>query len=317
MSKWAGSVLLAAAAAASLFATQAGGATSGGLKYVHESRSPGLGGVALEYAGCGRANYVSTGGGGAIMKGAGPGTTRRLIGAFAQLELQPRRWDEFATAATLGGNQPRPKLTADTICVRRRAGRPTRKPTGDGFVLKVGGVKYVQREGQVTMAGDATLVARCGSGWRVIGGGAIEYVDVGFLNASIPIDDPGDADALPDDGWRVFFHQSQDLTASTVVQAICVRARALGERLKYVTGTPVELSSGSRRSARARCGAGRVVAGGGVYVSGLIAEAGLTASAPLDLGDSDHVRDDGWTGTAVNDTGADKQITAYAICKRA
>jgi hypothetical protein len=48
-----------------------------------------------------------------------------------------------------------------------------------------------------------------------------------------------------------------------------------------------------------------------------LAVGALPASAPLDLGDSDHVRDDGWTGTAVNDTGADKQITAYAICKRA
>jgi hypothetical protein len=56
------------------------------------------------------------------------------------------------------------------------------------------------------------------------------------------------------------------------------------------------------------------VIGGGGRLSGAISDAHLSASLPVDRSDSDKVPDDGWKVTGSNDTGAKKNLTAYALC---
>jgi hypothetical protein len=124
-------------------------------------------------------------------------------------------------------------------------------------------------------------------------------IDHGFLNVSEPLDEPTDNDLLRNDAWRGFFHDIDDqfVGIPTQAEAICAAPHSLlASALRYKQSQPTTVLVGQVKSATAACGAGQVVTGGGVYVSGPVSEAAVTGTAPADLRDLDAIPDDGWRG---------------------
>jgi hypothetical protein len=235
-----------------------------------------------------------------------------LTGTTARLDIDPARWSARAWGATANGAAG--TVSVDAICIPRGSGGSSRTSAPEGSVLTIGPLSYVATEGRTGGGGDGSLLAACGDGSRLLGGGAAGLAARGFLSSSAPAD-LGDDDQLADDGWRVYFHRSEAGSSPIVVQAVCVRdatARRMG--LRYVIGPGTLVPASSRRDAIVRCPPGARVTGGGPYASGPVAESGLVASRPVDLGDADRIADDGWIGTTVNEGGATKTLAAAAIC---
>jgi hypothetical protein len=76
---------------------------------------------------------------------------------------------------------------------------------------------------------------------------------------------------------------------------------------------PLPFALGTAGKATAKCQSGHIT-GGGALISSPVDEAYVLASYPVDGKDHDTAPDDAWQVRAVNSDGADKTLTAYAIC---
>jgi hypothetical protein len=89
-------------------------------------------------------------------------------------------------------------------------------------VREVDGARYVTESGFIAPGSTQFGVARCGSGWEVMGGGAQTASTAQDVNATFPFDG-GDPNAAPDDGWRVQIQNNGGTPAQAWVHAICLR----------------------------------------------------------------------------------------------
>jgi hypothetical protein len=112
-------------------------------------------------------------------------------------------WEVRAYAAGGAG------VTAFAVCKRKRSLGGTLKYVTDSAVA--GGV--------------GSADAGCGPN-RVVTGGGVDTTgdaDQAFVNATAPVDSPGDPDAIPDDGWRAIVANNSGPSKTITVFAICKR----------------------------------------------------------------------------------------------
>ena len=152
--------------------------------------------------------------------------------------------------------------------------------------------------------------ASCSEGAAVSGGTSITGDLSQFrLHASYPVDG-GDADTVPDDGWR-----SQVAYTGAGGDSIRFTVHCLsGVALSYRTATVV-LEPASWRAASAVCPKGSAVVGGGARVSGAETSSRLYESRPWDSKDAGEVPDDGWRVGSRNTSTSALTMTVHAVCK--
>jgi hypothetical protein len=258
---------------------------------------------------------VATGGGGSIHGTAGLGDDRFLEGYDVGLDgvsARPRT-DWFSAWFSMLGTGPRSRIVSYVICAKRRSPGSTLIKTEQGFEVRAGGLLYVRTIDQID--GAALIESDCGSGREVTGGGTLTLSDEGHLGGSYPVI-PGDPQ-MRVRAWRGWLYDADASTSTAHIDAICQHhSKPLVSHLQYVTRGPVPVTAPATRTAVARCRGNRVVAGGGVFVNGNVSEAEVTLSAPVDLGDGNGAPDDGWTARVLNETGAAKSLSVFAICGR-
>jgi hypothetical protein len=145
--------------------------------------------------------------------------------------------------------------------------------------------------------------------WNVAGGGAALFTSGSWVSTSFPWDGK-DEDRLRDDGWQAAGWDSEGGTGTFEVHLICVRA----EHVRTVHREPIGVAAGAQVTRRVACANDEHVTGGGAHFGGLQDLGRLVASLPYDDADPDDIPDDGWQVRAYNIDGADKQVTAFAIC---
>lgn len=181
--------------------------------------------------------------------------------------------------------------------------------TGYSICVDEGAIRYRRAEIEDQPSSDRAGVVTCGGArWHVAGGSAFIATSDSWVNATYPWDGP-DGDVKPDDGWQGKVHDTIGGAGGFFVNAICT----LGD-LRYVRRAPVAVEAGTAATRRVACPEGEPAVGGGARVSGSADRARLVTTRPYDDGDQGSTPDDGWEVRAYNVSGADKKVTAYAIC---
>lgn len=158
--------------------------------------------------------------------------------------------------------------------------------------------------------GTVTATASCPEGSIVVGGGGRPIGDTSdwTMNTSHNVDGP-DADPVPNDGWRAYYHYTGS-DGDLLVDAVCVGS--VGEPAYRSTSTSV--LPRSTKTVKSSCGAGEHVLGGGAYINGSAASARVAGSRPFDSGDAGTVPDDGWLVTYRNTSDSPLTAEARSIC---
>lgn len=158
--------------------------------------------------------------------------------------------------------------------------------------------RYVQTTSSAAGGGAAFMGStNCGSGFVALSGGTVASGLPGELRAT------GSLTTGTHQLWRSSaFNTGYGKNVSTV--AMCRKASS---NFGYVKQTKMLPAAPSVMSGQATCPGGKVIAGGGVSVQGPLSQVHLTASLP------DSVKG-AWQATLVNDGGASRQFTVYAVC---
>lgn len=158
--------------------------------------------------------------------------------------------------------------------------------------------------------GDRSGAISCGAGgWSVASGSPSLPTSDSWVHSSLPRDG-GDPDHRSDDSWSGRGFDAAGGTGEFSIHAVCTRDRVVS----YVERGPRSVASGEVFGRRVSCRHGDHVVGGGADVSGPAERARLVSSFPFDGGDAGGVPDDGWQVRVDNVSGADKDVTAFAIC---
>ena len=165
-----------------------------------------------------------------------------------------------------------------------------------------------------TAPGNSTAPdAVCPPDKHLVGGGGdavTGFAASGGLINSLQPRDGDDADSRPDDYVIAYSYNTTATTSTTQVWAVCTTGRVI-YRSKAVT-----MRVNRAKTAKATCPEGSQVVGGGNYITGPNNEAQIQVMRPFDAGDADKKPDDGWRVRAFNLLGADKDVTAYAYCRK-
>jgi hypothetical protein len=172
-------------------------------------------------------------------------------------------------------------------------------------------VRVIYRDEPDQPTGRRSGAVGCGAPDRknVAGGGAALFTLGSWVSSSFPWDGP-DEDRLRDDGWQARGWDPAGGAETFETHLLCVRA----EHVRTVHRAPIGVAAGAQVTRRVACANDEHVTGGGAHISGLQDHGRLVASFPDDDADPDDVPDDGWQVRAYNVGGADKQVTAFAIC---
>ena len=145
------------------------------------------------------------------------------------------------------------------------------------------------------------------------GGFGATYADGIYLNTSRP-GLLGDETAAAWTTWQDNYFGGSAVDAYTVL--ICDEdAESPFDYLTQVAG-PVQVPDGKQKGGRILCGSGPAVGGGGSSSGFFGDETYLATSAPIDDGDANRKRDDGWRVVLNNDEGgaASNTVTPFVIC---
>jgi hypothetical protein len=185
--------------------------------------------------------------------------------------------------------------------------------SADNDLGSAGGLTYIQSDSVSLNAGEAGLpVADCPAGTKVVGGGVTPQSSPtaeSRINSTYPID-TGDADEKTDDGWEGDVYNVSGALKGYSAYAICKQSGPVKYRVKNVTGVPPSDS----KTATVKCPDGTRVAGGGLFVGGVIAEGYVNRTYPIDGGDQDTKPDDGWRGRGYNLATGDTNVRAHVTC---
>lgn len=150
--------------------------------------------------------------------------------------------------------------------------------------------------------GETTVTVRCPAGSHVLGGG--QYVLAGdqnsFIHSSAPFDG-GDADAMPDDGWRSRVDSINGASNTVTEYAICTTTQPV------YRGKGGTLHSPTHVLLRASCPSGDAAVGGGLDISAKFNSAYVTASTP---GPGASWDAHGWAGLGATN----QKVTDWVIC---
>lgn len=166
---------------------------------------------------------------------------------------------------------------------------------------------------QTDMAANNTAEAQafCDAGDSLVSGAG--YMGTAGIDTEIrslsPLDGP-DSDRTRDDGWSAMGNAG---SSSTDVESFALCSNR--GNFKYRSSKPKSVPAAE--SARARCGDGYRVVGGGIETSRntpstLIA---IVASTPVGA-KTNSASDDGWKGRVNNASGLNTKITAWAVCAK-
>jgi hypothetical protein len=169
-------------------------------------------------------------------------------------------------------------------------------------------------------------VARCGPGERALGGGVLQIGPQAFslVRASGPTDASGSV-ANTGDGdrpkqWRATVYQADTDGREFKVFAICApHSQATLETTRFT------VSGDERGEARAKCGPGERVLGGGVAPTrpthGTFDQPYVEASGPVEAsGRAENTRDGDtakqWYAAVKNDGDVSRAFKVFAVCSR-
>jgi hypothetical protein len=184
--------------------------------------------------------------------------------------------------------------------------------TGYSICIRATSLRYRFRVKADAPSGERRSSVMCGGPrWRTTSGSPLIAATGSWINASIPRDG-SDAGNTPDDGWRGTAHDTAAGTGLFSMHVVCAR----DVRLRYAKRPAVGVPSGEPVVRRVPCRRSEHVVGGGGRISGPADQGRLVVSAPYDGRDPGRVPDDGWRVRAYNVGGADKSLTAFAICLR-
>jgi hypothetical protein len=182
--------------------------------------------------------------------------------------------------------------------------------TGYSICRRGAGLEYERKEMPDGAGAGRTGTIRCtGANRRVSSGSAFISTSGSSTNSSYPIDGP-DKGRVPDDGWKGRVVDTAGGPGGFSMYSVCTR-----DSLNYVRARRRMVPTGTARNKTAACANSQQVVGGGVKVSGAIAQARLLESVPVDDGDAGVVPDDGWRGAVFNAGGPAKRLSVYAICR--
>lgn len=85
-------------------------------------------------------------------------------------------------------------------------------------------------------------------------------------------------------------------------------------RVRYITGTAVNIGPNATNGAYAQCPGGTSLTAGGAFGSGGVNTNQIFASYPSGDADGDGVPDDTWLTLSFNSSGTSKTLTAFAVC---
>jgi hypothetical protein len=263
--------------------------TTGGIRYASESKPFDIvNGYANAVVGCGGPRWHLIGGG---STSGGP---------VAQAWQSASRPDDYNDADTRGDDgwyagahgAASAELTAYSICIR------------DGVI------RYPTKTVANSPSGLRTASVGCGGAkWHATSGSAFIATTGSWVNSSFPMDG-GDPKSTPDDGWTGSVYDFIGGAGGFYIYAVC----AQGLDLRYVKRLPVSLSAGQAVLRRADCKETEHVVGGGARVTGPANRSRLVSTIPFDDADADAIPDDGWQSRAYGVSGANKNVTAFAIC---
>jgi hypothetical protein len=255
---------------------------AGGVRYAADPATYDATGSAEAVTGCGAAGWRNIGGGTDARRPPGESWIRLTA------PLGSDRWRSQGTGPT--GT----RMVGYSICVH------------DDLPVRV-----IYRDEPDQPTGRRSGAVGCGAPDRknVAGGGAALFTLGSWVSSSFPWDGP-DEDRLRDDGWQARGWDPAGGAETFETHLLCVRA----EHVRTVHRAPIGVAAGAQVTRRVACANDEHVTGGGAHISGLQDHGRLVASFPDDDADPDDVPDDGWQVRAYNVGGADKQVTAFAIC---
>ena len=164
---------------------------------------------------------------------------------------------------------------------------------------------------QLPTSEERTARAECPTGENVYGGGYLAGPNYGTTNtrSSRPYDNH-DPDKDRDDGWEATTFNFAPAPTETLVYAEC---GPKGSTTRVRTGA---IGPHSQKSVRKACPAGDRVTGGGAHTAGVNGNNWISSTSPQDTStDQDTLPDDRWEGYLDNDTGKQREIKAYAVCR--
>jgi hypothetical protein len=171
-------------------------------------------------------------------------------------------------------------------------------------VFDSGGVKYVRKDGNSAITGQAKLTTRCPGGTRVIGGGQSNtggYGDVHEVNTH-PVDLSTDRDKVPDDAWRVTVVAENAATFHSY--AICAPFT-----VTYVKETFAPPGTGFQSNELiTECPGDKRIVGGGFEGDPAVFE---ITSRPSSIQQTY-----GWAARVDSHYSGSEQIVVHAICAR-
>ena len=151
------------------------------------------------------------------------------------------------------------------------------------------------------------VTAQCPAGTNVVGGGARipGFGADAHLNAFWPNTTEG-----PRGGFGVYMWNQSGPNKTAISHATCLD----GPKAKLRSREGETESAPDAVALKARCKGSEHVSGGGAYVNGLVDEAFVNSSHPIDGGDPGGAPDDGWRVRVQNRAGFGKGVTAWALC---
>lgn len=261
---------------------------TGGVRYALESKAFEAGnGYGNTEVGCGAADWHLLGGG---AKSGGP-VAQSWQTAARPIDFDGDTFGDDGWYTSGHGVNPA-VFTGYSICIRDVAlrYRTTTVPNSTSS----------QRSGTVG----------CGSpAWHVTTGGVFIATSGSWVNSSVPMDG-GDPTAAPDDGWSGSVYDTNGGGGGFYVSAVCAK----GITLRYVKMPPKKVLTGAEVVRKVACRPAEHVVGGGARVTGSANRARLVSTFPYDGKDPDGIPDDGWQSRVYAISGAQKQVTAFAIC---
>jgi hypothetical protein len=185
--------------------------------------------------------------------------------------------------------------------------------SADADLGSAGGLTYIQSNSVSLNAGESGVpAAHCPGGTKVVGGGVTPTSSPAAesrINSTFPID-TGDTDEKPDDGWEGDVYNISGASKGFSAYAICKESGPVTYRVKNVRGVAPD----SAKTATVKCPHGTRVAGGGLFVGGLIPQGFVNRTYPFDGADQDTKPDDGWRGRGYNLATGDINVRAHVTC---
>jgi hypothetical protein len=225
-----------------------------------------------------------------------PGTEPHVTGGGVKLSGDNSNLD-LAVTATLGGG-------GHWLAEAKNSSGSNAQMRVTAICTKSGAFTYPHHDSTVPPHQTVLADVHCPRGTKLTGGG----VSTSSQSPKVVV-----SQSSPEGhtGWSGFVNNDTSSAKTMTVQAVC----ADSGKYRYVDSLATPIPTHGQASVVATCPSGSQVTGGGVATDTAGTGVEVKTTAPFDSGDPGSTPDDGWTGTANNDTGQAATIQTSAICK--